>query len=306
MANSRQGRQPLLDLPLPFMDVLLHLIQSKDDDIAKYSALCLSNLVMDPDGKTAESSCDNQIRGKESGTESVYVRVNHKGQRVSHADAVESGIFQAQSMGSHALTVLPHCHQKQIQDFSHGKISDTPTKRTLTLVCTIAGRTLFSTSCNSLNLLTRCFVAAHTVRAENFSSTAAPVPETSSSVSVPRMRYLAGIRVQFGQTYGWLSAELACASLLLGSHVGGRTESEGQVYGTWLGLREGGPLSILYSIPVRLCVTKRLCLFVCACGRGASLCLELATCSVRFEIPATRAGICSNACFPTTCMQADL
>jgi len=81
------------------MDVLLHLIQSKDDDIAKYSALCLSNLVMDPDGKTAESSCDNQIRGKESGTESVYVRVNHKGQRVSHADAVESGIFQAQSIG---------------------------------------------------------------------------------------------------------------------------------------------------------------------------------------------------------------
>jgi hypothetical protein len=46
-------------------------------------------------------------------------------------------------------------------------------------------------------VLARCFVAAHTVRAEKISSTSAPVPETTPSVSVPRMRYLAGIRVHF-------------------------------------------------------------------------------------------------------------
>ena len=77
------------------MDVLLHLIQSMDDDIAKHSALCLSLLGMDPEGKSAESVCDQQVRGKERGTESVYVPVNHKGQCVSHDDAIESGMLQA-------------------------------------------------------------------------------------------------------------------------------------------------------------------------------------------------------------------
>ena len=50
--HYRQGRQLLLDFPLPIMDVLLHLIESNDDDIAKHSALCLSNLVMDQEGKS--------------------------------------------------------------------------------------------------------------------------------------------------------------------------------------------------------------------------------------------------------------
>ena len=135
MANFRQGRQPLLDLPLPFMDVLLHLIQSKDDDIAKHSALCLSNLVMDPEGKSAETKTNSWKGARDR----VHIRAC-KSQRAVLCPMtmlLNEICSKPGPLGSRALHVLSRCQQKQIEDFFHEKISHTPTKRTLTLVCTL-------------------------------------------------------------------------------------------------------------------------------------------------------------------------